>query len=245
MRGMNVWKIICAVLAVSIYSNAHAALALSATRLILEEKDNQVSVTARNHGKQPIALQSWLEQGEKKPNEIPFVVTPSLARLPANQPQVLRLLYRGQGMPSDKESVLWLNAQEIPQVAKTQNTLQIAIRQRIKVFYRPKGLPGDANDAPTLLTWQLGKQGDQSIVTLNNPSAYHVSLLSVDGIKPYKDMAALMINPGDSTIIPIESLAEHAEPIVHFKTVNDWGAHIPYDVKLKLNSTRSASLSAQ
>ncbi|PJI52023.1 molecular chaperone EcpD, partial [Methylobacterium radiotolerans] len=59
-------------------------------------------------------------------------------------------MHTGEPMPQDKESVFWLNVLEIPPKDKAnQNLLQMAFRSRIKLFYRPAGLKGKAEDAPS------------------------------------------------------------------------------------------------
>ncbi|WP_163083162.1 fimbrial biogenesis chaperone, partial [Acinetobacter baumannii] len=70
---------------------------------------------------------SWVEadNGADK-REVPFVITPARSRLGGNKQQTLRILFQGEGLPSDRESVFRLNVQEIPQKSASANTLQIA-----------------------------------------------------------------------------------------------------------------------
>ncbi|MGU5551335.1 fimbrial biogenesis chaperone [Aeromonas hydrophila] len=42
-------------------SYASASISLSATRLIYNQKDNEVSINATNDGEQDVLIQSWLE----------------------------------------------------------------------------------------------------------------------------------------------------------------------------------------
>ncbi|MES2869326.1 MAG: molecular chaperone [Pseudomonadota bacterium] len=241
MRGLNMRLIVGGLLMLCLFSSAHAGISLSATRLVFEKNSHEASVTARNHTLQNILLQSWIEQDDKKAKDIPFVITPSLARLSGDGRQILRVLYRGQGMPRDKESVLWLNVQEIPQAAKDENTLQIAIRQRIKIFYRPTGLKGDADSAPALLSWQLTQQDANSFIAINNPTQYHISMLSLEGIDMQEPFTGQMFEPGTTTLIPIMPIAEHAHSTVRFQTVNDWGALVPHHVRVDFSEPRTGS----
>ena len=241
MHGITLRNIIYGLLLLAGYNSAHAAISLSSTRLIFDEASKEASITSHNAGTQEILLQSWLEYENKAAKDIPFNISPTLARLKADTRQVLRVLYLGTGMPHDKESVLWLNAQEIPQVTQEENTLQIAVRQRIKVFYRPKGLKGSANDAPSLLTWQLGTQDQKTYITLKNPTAYHVSMLSLEGITLSEAFTGKMFNPGESVVLPVEHLTNNQTPTVLFKTINDWGAQTPYKVRLDFNQPNTAS----
>lgn len=140
--------------------DSQAGIVLNTTRVIYPAKDKEVSFGVHNTGSAEILLQSWLETNLENPDpgSLPFVVTPALARVQGDGKQVLRIIYAGTDMPPDRESVLWLNAQEIPQVAP-ENSLQVAIRQRIKVFFRPEGLQGDPAQAAQGLRWQVGQGG--------------------------------------------------------------------------------------
>ncbi|MGV8267786.1 fimbrial biogenesis chaperone, partial [Pseudomonas aeruginosa] len=100
--------------------------------------------------------------------EVPFAITPALWRLGGNMQQTLRILFQGEGLPSDRESVFGLNVQEIPQNSASAHTLQIALRRRIKVFYRPDHLSGTSAEAPGKLIWRLVRQGGKSVVEVSN-----------------------------------------------------------------------------
>ena len=53
----------------------------------------------------------------------------------------------GEGLPSDRESLFWLNIMEIPLKVEDPNSVQFAIRQRLKLFYRPPALLGGSAEA--------------------------------------------------------------------------------------------------
>lgn len=146
-----------------------ASISLSSTRIVFDGDHKEANITVRN-GNQDVLIQSWVDASDAQANAAPFAVTPPLARIFAKEQQLLRILYEGAGMPTDRESVVWLNVQEIPQAATTENTLQLAVRQRIKIFFRPAGLPGSALVAPTQLEWQLVKRGAESLLTVKNPT---------------------------------------------------------------------------
>ena len=116
---------------------AQAGITLGGTRVIFPGENKEASIRIRN-GDSDVLVQSWLESSSST-DELPFALSPPLARLNANQQQLLRIMYEGRGMPSDRESVFWLNVQEIPKKASGQNVLQLAVRQRIKVFTVLKG----------------------------------------------------------------------------------------------------------
>ncbi|QLL11379.1 fimbrial biogenesis chaperone [Pseudomonas chlororaphis] len=211
-------------------SMANAGITLDGTRVVFAAPAKETSVIVRNQGSDDIMVQSWVEPDRNGPSaEVPFVVTPPLVRLGGNKQQTLRILYQGQGLPTDKESVLWLAVQEIPQKAKDQNTLQIAIRQRIKLFYRPANLPDTSANAAKNLQWKLVEQGGKTALSVTNPSAYHVSFSgSTVKLRNGADTGsatAEMLAPGATRVVAIKGSAgvRSGAATVEFDSINDYG----------------------
>jgi P pilus assembly chaperone PapD len=211
---------------------AQAGIVLNTTRVIYQGQDKEASFGVLNTGSGEILLQTWLESGAEGATQAkpPFVVTPPLTRMPGNGRQLLRVIYAGAGLPADRESVFWLNVQEIPQAA-AENTLQIAVRQRIKVFFRPDGLTGDPQDAPQKLQWRLS--GDALVV--QNPGSYHVSMLNIatrQGDIELGHVDARMIAPGETLRLALKSKAGHAPLELSFSSINDFGGQVRYRATL-------------
>lgn len=60
-------------------------------------------------------------------------------------------MYTGEPLPADRESLFWMNVKAIPSLDEklaNENTLQIAIQSRIKLFYRPSGLSAYTENMP-------------------------------------------------------------------------------------------------
>ncbi len=215
---------------------AHADISLNTTRVIFDGKHKEASLIVRN-GASPVLIQSWLESNTPDDKgELDFAITPALARMQVNGQQLLRVLYAGGGnaMPSDRESVLWVNVQEIPQQAEAENTLQIAVRQRIKMFFRPVGLPGSAAEAPALLRWSIASVDGRQVLKVQNPTAFHVSTTGIDidsGVGKRRISEAVMIPPGESHAFEIKSGAVSAS-VVSFTAINDYGGSESFQVKL-------------
>ena len=210
-------------------SLAWAGIQLGATRVILAAPAKEASLPVVNHGVNDLMIQSWVDAGDDAPDkDVPFVVTPALARLDGSRQQSLRVLYQGQGLPTDKESVFWLSVQEIPQKVKDKNVLQIAVRQRIKLFYRPANLPGKAVDAAPGLTWRWTDNNGKGGVEVTNPSAYYVSLSGArirSGTQEHA-VQTQMLAPGATVVLGLKDGAR-ARPAsgatVEFENVNDDG----------------------
>lgn len=210
-------------------SLASAGITLGGTRVVLQAPSKEASILVKNQAPQDIMVQSWMEPDDGSGSQdVPFAITPPLSRLGANKQQNLRILFQGQGLPTDRESVFRLSVQEIPQKSKSDNSLQIALRQRIKVFYRPADLSGTALEAPKELSWRLIKQGGKSIMEVTNNSAFHVSLSSVklkNGSKSYS-VDAEMVSPRSSRQLNIKDFPAGTSTnglMVEFESVNDFG----------------------
>ena len=221
-----------------------ASISLSATRVIFDGSRKEANITVRNGG-QNVLVQSWIDSDQTEHVELPFAITPPLARVVANQQQLLRILYEGSGMPLDKESVVWLNVQEIPQTSAADiNVLQLAVRQRVKVFFRPANLPGEAAQAPAQLKWALKKDAGQTLLNVNNPSSYHVSLADLkvgDTDKSELMIGATMIAPGEQKEFTLKHFTPGQSPNLLFRSINDYGAQDRYSAQLSNSADVQAS----
>ncbi|GAB5098538.1 fimbrial biogenesis chaperone [Caballeronia sp. HLA56] len=128
-----------------------AAIVLSGTRLVFEGAKRETSITAENRSDEPYVVQAWIEDDSGN-TDTPFFVVPAVSRIDGRREGLLRVVKVGGGLPSDRESMYWLNVKEIPRIDKRDNVLQISVRTRIKLFYRPPGLHQDKLDT-SLLRW--------------------------------------------------------------------------------------------
>lgn len=211
---------------------ARASISLNATRVVLSEKQQEATLIVRNGGS-PVLIQSWLEtNSDGDSDDLPFAITPPLARMPPHGQQLLRVLHAGGAstLPGDRESVMWLNVQEVPQASSGVNQLQFAVRQRIKVFFRPAGLPGDAASAPSEVRWTASRAGGKTHLRLTNPTAYHVNFSELRGADGRLFASPGMLAPGQSSDVSLDDVALDA--LLSFKVVNDYGGADAYRVQL-------------
>lgn len=189
---------------------------LGATRLVYPAGEKQVSLNVRNtHETSPFLIQAWLDNASNV-KTADFVVAPPLSILRPKAENTLRIMFAGQKLPQDRETLYWMTVKAIPQSAVTeQNTLQLAAASRIKVFYRPANLPVSPAEASKQLTGTL-RDGK---VTMNNPTPYYITLssLKIDG----KKVNPIMIAPKSNiTLTETYSMAKKIE----YQTVDDYGA---------------------
>ncbi|WP_342246641.1 fimbrial biogenesis chaperone [Pseudomonas sp. OTU5201] len=231
-----------AALGILLAAQVHAGISLSSTRIIFNSADKEAGVTVRNTGEK-VLIQSWLDSGDAADDNPPFAVTPPLARIPANEQQLLRILYEGRGLPDDRESVVWLNVQEIPQAIEGENILQLAVRQRIKVFFRPSALAAEAQRAPEKLRWTLEPRNGNALLRVKNPSPYYVSMADVrlnGGGKKIVASDSTMVGPGEEKEFPIAQALPSGGLVLSFSSINDYGAQVPFTANLTAGNAAAA-----
>lgn len=225
----NKSRLLLAGLALLAASAANAGITLGGTRIVYAQKSKEVSILVKNESPKDIMIQSWLDSGNgDKDQDVPFALTPSLSRLGANKQQLLRVFYFGKGLPADQESVFWLSVQEIPQKAEDDNTLQIAVRQRIKMFYRPNNLSGTPEEAVINLRWRLLTQQGKNYLEVKNGAPYFISLSEiklVTGVNKHP-LVSEMVSPNSTRTfeVPYGIDFSAAKMSVEFSNINDYGA---------------------
>ncbi|MDB5766004.1 MAG: Fimbrial chaperone protein [Collimonas fungivorans] len=228
------------VLALSALS-AGAGVMLGGTRVILGEKDRQASIPLKNTGTAPYVVQTWIDAGEGK-NKTPLLVTPPLARMDPGAENILRIVRIAGDLPSDRESVFWLNVKEIPEKSDQQNVLQVAVRTRIKVFYRPTGLAGKPDEARGLVTLSVvpGEDGKGAALRVSNPSAYNITFtgFKINGNK--EQTRAGMVPPFGAMDFPLTVISAPQAIEANYTTINDYGGETPeVTVKVAVGSVGS------
>lgn len=131
---------------------ANAELALDATRYVYEGDKTAVSVVVNNPTDREYGGQVWVDNIVEHDTRPTFVATPSFFKIKKNGGrQVFRLIKASDHMPKDKESIYWLNLQEIPPKMEGSG-ISMALRTRVKVIYRPAALLKGRTNAEEQLT---------------------------------------------------------------------------------------------
>lgn len=241
---------------------AQAAVTVMGTRVVYNANDRDVTIQLSNAGTTPSLVQAWVDLGDPKaqPQDIdaPFVLSPPMFRIDPNHKQNLRMVFTGKELPNDRESLYWLNVLEIPPKpgeAAGENYLQFSVRSRLKIFYRPAHLPGDANAAAKLVKWQYkhesekGRNTETIRIVADNPTPYHVSFADIrlNGLPKNQaqgedteasqaaavaasigDGVSGMLKPFSKTEFVVKGVAAGDAPLsVRYAAVNDWGGYSP------------------
>lgn len=158
---------------------SQASVTVGGTRLIYNATNKEASISVSNTPNAvPHLIQSWVENDNLAADEVPFIVTPPLFRLDGGRENTLRIIFTGKSaLPENRESLFWLNVKAIPAVEKSEkNRLLIAVRTKIKLFYRPEVLNSEAANT----AWKrLNFKRTSGKININNPTPYYISLFSL------------------------------------------------------------------
>lgn len=208
----------------AVVAPAHAAIMLGGTRVIINEGSREASISMKNEANAPFVVQAWIDAGEGR-NKTPFLVTPPLSRLDPGMENILRIVRTDDQLPSDRESVFWLNVKEIPERAEEENVLQVAVRSRIKVFYRPAALRGgDASQARSKLKWAVSTAaGGGAVLKIANPTPYNVTFTLLKVGEGKEEINPDMVPPLGELVVPLKSIRAAQALRLRFTTINDYG----------------------
>lgn len=217
-------QLICVSLMLVNTAFAAGGIALGATRLIYEQDKKQASIAIVNTTTDKrFLVNSWLEDADAKKIDS-VIATPPMFVSEAKSENSLRVLNTNTNLPTDRETLYYLNVQAIPSVnrkeVESENVLQLAILSRIKVMVRPAKLNILVDDAPAKIEAQPTPQG----TLLKNPTPYYMTLVNIEVAGKKTDN--VMLSPYSENLIKI------AGSSVSFQTINDYGAFTP---KITLN----------
>lgn len=211
--------------------NAQAAggVALGATRVIYPAEAKQTSLSINNSdSKERFLVNSWIENSAGARDKS-FIVTPPLFVSEPSSENTLRIIYAGPALPTDRETIFWMNVKAIPSVDKNNlegsNVLQLAILSRIKLFVRPKNLQMQPEEA--LKQLRFSRNGEQ--LSIHNPSPYYVSTVNLK--IGNEKLANTMVAPKSVSHVVVSPALKGA---ISFQTVNDYGAVTPVQAGVML-----------
>lgn len=210
-----------ALIASSTLANAEG-IQLGRTRVIYDANKKEASLPLINSEKElPWLIQSWVLNADNK-TRAPFIITPPLFRLDPKSEQTLRIMKSDNITQTNVESLYYLIIRMIPASDKQNqqsNVLNIIYKTQIKLFFRPKGLEGSAEDACKNLHF---RQSGQQLVIENTSHFYTVfSSLTLGSKKVQADMVA----PQSSVTLPLN--AHIATSSASWHCINDFGGETP------------------
>lgn len=165
----------CILAATCLLANyAAASIVMTGSRIIYNANENGRTIQLKNPDAHPYIVQTLIDNGINK-QEAPFILSPPIFRMEPHSGHSVRLIYSGDPLPEDRESVFYFSFTQLPATGKGQsdtNKLVLAITQRVKVFYRPTGLSGQAENIAERLAFTL--RG--GVIEVSNRGDFHASV---------------------------------------------------------------------
>lgn len=214
-----------------IVGSVQAGVVIKGTRYIYNENQSSIPVYLSNKSDISYLIQSSVNtaQGNELSgtvippvmNASPFIITPPLFSLAPGKENVLRIMQVENHLPEDRESLFSLTVAAIPENQGTKkNSVQFAVRNQLKLFYRPISLNEDTRRLYQQLQWR--RAGGQ--VQVENKSAYFITLyqLKINGKKVPR---AGMVAPFSQRLQNWCPLSGNCQ--IEWQTINDAGAVMP------------------
>lgn len=213
---------------------AHSNIIINGTRVIYTEDHKDITVQLINTGDSPALVQSWIDDGDLNSTpetaNVPFILTPPVTKVDGKKGQQIRIKKIGENLPKDRESIFYLNVLDIPPVPehlKGKNILQFAIKSRIKVFYRPKGLLHGLDESVKLL--KIRTKTKQ--LTIENPTPYFITIANINDQREKKLLKdSLMVAPFSTEVVSSDSIISRGKHSVVY--IDDLGAYKRVNIEI-------------
>lgn len=218
-------------LALTVSGQSMAAFMLSGTRFIYEEGKKNTSFDVTNQADETFGGQVWIDNTTQSAGTVFMVPAPPFFKVAPKEKQIIRIMKTDSVLPSNRESLFWLNVQEIPPKPKSAeaNVLAVAVNTQVKLIYRPSSLKKGRNGAETKLRL-IQKGGD---TYLSNPTPYYFAVtgMKIDGKAVRLSDAVLkkisLLGPESEVLLGSQSV----NGTVSVDAINDWGGTDSYSLK--------------
>lgn len=231
-----------AALVLTVTTPVMASVVMLNTRVIYPGDAQSETLQFTNNDNIPYIMQIWSDKNNpaSTPDNAdgPFMAVPALFRIEPRTGQSVRLFFTGKNLPQDRESVFYLNFVQIPpkNMAKAQNQMVVVLRNRNKIFYRPKTIIGSVDDVVNQIHFSVKEERGNVQLTVINDSGYYASFISADVIADTQKIAfpASMVAPKTQMLWVAKNIRLSSKPLkVKFTLVNDYGGHTSAEAPLK------------
>lgn len=197
--------------------STQAGVVIGGTRFVYPEKEPSISVGVKNTSAQVFLVQSKTTASEGKNA---FITTPPIFSVAPGHANKIRIVRTSDNLPTDRESLFYLTISAIPEGKPVGNSLQIAVKSRMKLFYRPASLTKDAGRAYQQLQWITTEKGLQ----VKNPGPYYVTISQLK-LNQQLITQSLMIAPFSSLFV--DGCRKNLPCQIHWQSFNDYAVLMP------------------
>lgn len=188
--------------------SVHAGIVIYGTRIIYPAEKKEVLVQLMNQGERSSLVQSWIDDGDTllppEKIQVPFLLTPPVVKVAGDSGQQLKIKKMPNTLPNDKESLFFLNVLDIPPNnpdSAGKNVLKFAMQNRIKLFYRPKGIA--AVNKNTFHKLALTRSGNS--YSIRNDAANWVTVTEVKANNVKINNESIMLAPLSSANVALKN----------------------------------------
>lgn len=228
-RSVGLWW--CAIaLILTVAAAAQAEVTVESTRTVYPATQQEVTIGLKNDGDVASLLQIWISDGDleqaPKASKAPFIIDKPLLRLEPHGSYKLRVRSIPQRAPREKREYLyWLNVLEIPpREAGADNAVQVAVRLRMKVFYRPEGV-GAPENPDARVSMKATVEGLQ----MHNASLHYFNIgeMALASPEGERQVGSFYLEPGQTRTLPLPAGWKGPLTAVRYAWVDDDGVLHP------------------
>lgn len=217
------------------YSTASFSSVTMLKTRIVYTSDSQFEVLKfMNNDDIPYIIQIWADKNNPNSTpdnaDAPFVIQPPVFRIDPKTGRDARLIYTGEGLPQDRESIFYLNVAQIPpkdinKEAKEGNSFTVIVHHRLKIFYRPTAIKSQLGEIEKQISFLKDTNGRIQIKN-NSPFFVSISLLEATNPSGQKyEFQPIMVSPLSVTPLVAEknSQLSFSPNKISYKYLNDLG----------------------
>lgn len=163
---------------------SQAVVNIDRTRVVFETGKSTTTFSLINDAtERPALVQIWIDEGDPTliPEQIktPIVIDNPIFSLQPNEQRNIKLILANPSkLPTDRESIYWLNILQVPaQQRKQQNEQRILLplRMRVKLFVRPNNIVVPTEKEMQRLTFNTTKNG----FVIHNPTPWNITIIAL------------------------------------------------------------------
>lgn len=214
-----------------------ASVVMTNTRVIYPSDAKERTVQLTNNDTFPNVVQIWtdINNPESTPDNAdgPFVTLPAIFKMEPKRGQLVRLIYSGDELPNDRESIFYLNFLQIPPVSKDnlgENQMLVMLKHRVKVFYRPTELTTHSAEIHKHMYFDVEYADNGIFVDIDNRSAFFASFVDMKITAGNQELKIPinMVEPKSKQTVEVKNQQFVLKyPIkVEFTLVNDYGGAV-------------------
>lgn len=184
-----------------------AQLAFDRSRVIFNAgaSKSQTVVISNNSANAPYLAQTWIENSQGEKIVSPLAALPILQRVNPKQDKQVKINFMGNvsELASDRETMFFLNVLGVPpKGGANANEVSIVIQSKMKLFYRPKGLP--TYELPSGWIEDIIVRKNGGSITIENPTAYHTVIYGILNNRNVSTEQDITVKPFSSEQVNIQ-----------------------------------------